>query len=159
MPAYFLGRRDDIPRVINAFDIATSSSTSEAFPNALAEAMACGVPAVVTNVGDSRSILGETGSVVPPKDPKALSQAWAGLIQAGPELRERLGEAARARVQTHFAMPNVVRKYEGALHARSRPPWPPASVSSATLEGPAKLRLGYQPPFQPQRQAEDSLRR
>jgi glycosyltransferase involved in cell wall biosynthesis len=108
----FLGHRDDIPRVINAFDIATSSSTSEAFPNALAEAMATGIPAVVTNVGDSRSILGETGSVVPPKDPKALAQAWAGLIQAGPDLRERLGEAARARVQTHFSMPNVVRRYE-----------------------------------------------
>jgi glycosyltransferase involved in cell wall biosynthesis len=109
---FFLGRRDDIPRVINAFDIATSSSTSEAFPNTLAEAMACGIPAVVTNVGDSRSILGETGSVVPPKGPKALAQAWAGLIQAGPDLRERLGEAARTRIQTQFAMPKVVQRYE-----------------------------------------------
>jgi glycosyltransferase involved in cell wall biosynthesis len=109
---YFLGRRDDIPRVINAFDIATSSSTSEAFPNALAEAMACGVPAVVTNVGDSRSILGETGSVVPPKDPKALAQAWVGLIQAGPDIRERIGKAARTRVQSHFSMSKVVGRYE-----------------------------------------------
>ena len=109
---FLLGRRDDIPRVINAFDVATSSSTSEAFPNVLAEAMACGVPAVVTNVGDSRSILGETGSVVPPKDPKALAQAWAGLLQAGPDLRQRLGEAARTRIHTHFAMPHVVRRYE-----------------------------------------------
>ncbi len=109
---FFFGRRDDIPHVINAFDLATSSSTSEAFPNALAEAMACGVPAVVTNVGDSRSILGETGSVVPPRDPKALAQAWAALIQAGPDIRSRLGEAARARVQSHFSMPTVVRAYE-----------------------------------------------
>jgi len=109
---YFLGRRDDIPRVINAFDIATSSSTSEAFPNALAEAMACGVPAVVTNVGDSRSILGETGSVVPPKDPNALAQAWVGLIQAGPDMRERLGQAARTRVQSQFSMSKVVGRYE-----------------------------------------------
>ncbi len=144
---YFLGRRDDIPRVINAFDIATSSSTSEAFPNALAEAMACGVPAVVTNVGDSRSILGETGSVVPPKDPKALSQAWAGLIQAGPELRERLGHAARARVQTHFAMPNVVRKYE-ALYSEIEASLAPSQRSSATLEAPGQRSVsGTNSPF------------
>ena len=131
----FLGRRDDIPRVINAFDIATSSSTSEAFPNALAEAMALRIPAVVTNVGDSRSILGETGSVVPPKDPKALAQAWAGLIQAGPDLRERLGEAARARVQTHFC--DAERR--PAVRRRSTPrlrlPWPSAPGSAPA--GPA----------------------
>jgi glycosyltransferase involved in cell wall biosynthesis len=122
----FLGRREDVPRVINAFDIATSSSTSEAFPNALAEAMACGVPAVVTNVGDSRSILGETGSVVPTKDPKALAQAWADLIQAGPDLRQRLGEAARMRIQTHFAMTNVVRRYE-ELYAEIQASMAPAA--------------------------------
>jgi glycosyltransferase involved in cell wall biosynthesis len=143
----FLGRRDDIPRVINAFDIATSSSTSEAFPNALAEAMACGVPAVVTNVGDSRSILGETGSIVPPKDPKALAQAWAGLIQAGPDIRERLGEAARRRVQTHFAMPNVVRRYE-ALYAEIAASLATANQGSkAAVQAPAPVRtLTARPP-------------
>jgi glycosyltransferase involved in cell wall biosynthesis len=135
---FFLGRRDDIPRVINAFDIATSSSTSEAFPNALAEAMACGVPAVVTNVGDSRSILGETGSVVPPKDPKALAQAWAGLIQAGPDLRQRLGEAARTRVQTHFAMSNVVRRYE-ALYTEIAGSLVPSTQPESVVE-PASPR-------------------
>ncbi|HEY2823632.1 MAG TPA: glycosyltransferase [Candidatus Acidoferrum sp.] len=136
---FFLGHRDDAPRVINAFDVATSSSTSEAFPNALAEAMACGVPAVVTNVGDSRSILGETGSVVPPKEPKALAQAWAGLIQAGPDLRERLGDAARARVQTHFAMPNVVRKYE-ALYIQIDASLAPAGHrASAPTQAPTRV--------------------
>jgi glycosyltransferase involved in cell wall biosynthesis len=141
---YFLGRRDDVPRVLNAFDIATSSSTSEAFPNALAEAMACGIPAVVTNVGDSRSILGETGSVVPPKDPKALAQAWVGLLQAGPDIRERLGEAARARIQTHFSMPNVVRRYEalyteiaGALATASQPERAGTSASSVPTRSKA----------------------
>ena len=137
---YFLGRRDDIPRVINAFDIATSSSTSEAFPNALAEAMACGIPAVVTNVGDSRSILGETGSVVPPKDPKALAQAWAGLIQAGPDLRQRLGEAARTRVQTHFAMPTVVARYEALYTEIAASPAPAAGRSSVAAQVPARAK-------------------
>ena len=134
---FFLGRRDDVPRVMNALDIATSSSTSEAFPNTLAEAMACGVPAVVTNVGDSRSILGETGSVVPPKDPKALAQAWAALIQAGPDLRERLGEAARNRVQTHFSMPNIVRRYE-ALYTEL--------IASRELGHPSSLSRRAQSP-------------
>jgi glycosyltransferase involved in cell wall biosynthesis len=137
---FFLGRRDDISRVINAFDIATSSSASEAFPNALAEAMACGVSAVVTNVGDSRSILGETGSVVPPKDPKALAQAWAGLIQAGPDLRQRLGEAARAHVQTHFAMSNVLRKYE-ALYTEIEASLTPSQRSTAVSQAPVR-RIG-----------------
>ncbi len=129
----FLGRRDDVPRVLNAFDIATSSSTSEAFPNTLAEAMACGIPAVVTNVGDSRSILGETGSIVPPKDPKALAQAWGGLIQAGPDLRERLGEAARTRVQTYFAMPQVVHRYE-ALYTEIADSLSPNSRSAQSAQ-------------------------
>ena len=141
---FFLGRRDDIPRVINAFDIATSSSTSEAFPNALAEAMACGVPAVVTDVGDSRSILGETGSIVPPKDPKALAQAWAALIQAGPDIRQRLGEMARTRVQTRFAMPTVVRKYErlytdvAASLASNRVSGPVPAVSAPARDSGAR---------------------
>jgi glycosyltransferase involved in cell wall biosynthesis len=138
---FFLGRRDDIPRVINAFDVATSSSTSEAFPNALAEAMACGVPAVVTNVGDSRSILGETGSIVPPKDPKALAQAWAALIQAGPDLRQRLGEAARIRVQTHFSMPNVVRRYE-ALYTEIAASLASANQPSSAVAGAPGLARG-----------------
>jgi glycosyltransferase involved in cell wall biosynthesis len=137
---FFLGHRDDIPRVINAFDIATSSSSSEAFPNALAEAMACGIPAVVTNVGDSRSILGETGSVVPPKDPIALAQAWVGLLQAGPDIRERLGEAARARVQTHFSMPNVVRRYE-ALYTEIAASLAPATrLETASAVAPVLAR-------------------
>ena len=141
---FYLGRRDDIPRVLNAFDIATSSSTSEAFPNTLAEAMACGIPTVVTNVGDSRSILGETGSVVPPKDPKALAQAWAGLIQAGSDLRERLGEAARARVQTHFSMTNVVRRYEtlyADIEASLAPSSPRAEAATSPQSGRARAPL------------------
>jgi glycosyltransferase involved in cell wall biosynthesis len=137
---FFLGHRDDIPRVINAFDVATSSSTSEAFPNALAEAMACGIPAVVTNVGDSRSILGETGSVVPPRDPKALAQAWAGLIQAGPDLRQRLGEASRTRVQNHFAMQNVVRRYE-ALYTEIAATLGPATLPSrSAMQVPGNVK-------------------
>ena len=131
---YFLGRRDDIPRVINAFDIATSSSTSEAFPNALAEAMACGIPGVVTDVGDSRSILGDTGSVVPLKDPKALARAWAGLILAGPTLANASAKPPAPAFRPHFAMPNVVRRYE-ALYTGIAASWT-CQRTLATLGSP-----------------------
>jgi glycosyltransferase involved in cell wall biosynthesis len=84
--------------------------------------MACGTPCVVTDVGDSALIVGETGVVVPPGDPDALAEAWRKLIEAGPEVRRRLGIAARHRVQQHFALPAVVERYQaiyGKLAART----------------------------------------
>ncbi|NLU50541.1 MAG: glycosyltransferase [Syntrophomonadaceae bacterium] len=109
---HLLGRRDDMARVTAAFDIASSSSYSEGFPNIVGEAMACGVPCVVTDVGDSALIVGDTGKVVPPRNPLALAEAWADLIEAGPDMRSRLGSAARRRIQENFSLPVVVGKYE-----------------------------------------------
>src|SRR5260370_20610261 len=72
---------------------------------AVGEAMACGTPCVVTDVGDSALIVDKTGIVVPPGDPHALAKAWRKLIEAGFAARHRLGMAARHRVQQHFALP------------------------------------------------------
>src|SRR4029078_589843 len=81
-----LGLRSDMENVTAEFDIACSSSAfGEGFSNAIAEAMACGVPCVVTDVGDSSQIVGFTGKVVPPQDPNALADALCELIEAGPE--------------------------------------------------------------------------
>lgn len=107
-----LGRRQDLPRLTAALDLAVCSSFGEAFPNVVGEAMACGVPCAVTDVGDSAMILGETGRVVPPRDPRGLANAWVQLLELSPEDRRKLGQAARDRVRTHFNLPDIVVRYE-----------------------------------------------
>jgi glycosyltransferase involved in cell wall biosynthesis len=110
---HLLGRRLDMPRLSAALDVATSSSSfSEAWPLAVGEAMACGVPCAVTDVGDSSVIVGDTGRVVPPKNPQALADAWHGLLTLGPDERARLSQAARRRMEEHFDLLGAVAKYE-----------------------------------------------
>jgi glycosyltransferase involved in cell wall biosynthesis len=109
---HLLGRRNDIPRIMTALDIASSSSYGEGFPNVVGEAMACGTPCVVTDVGDSASIVGDTGIVVPPKDSNDLALAWKELIEIGKDRRQRLGDNARLRIKENFSLPSVVRRYE-----------------------------------------------
>ncbi len=112
-----LGVRRDMPRLFAAMDIATSASLSEAFPVAIGEAMAAGTPCVVTDVGDSALIVGDTGEVVAPRDPEGLAERWRKLVEAGPEVRCRLGKAARRRVEQQFALPFVVDRYQ-AVYAQ-----------------------------------------
>ncbi len=107
-----LGRRDDVARLTAAMDVATSSSKAEGFANVVGEAMSCGVPCVVTDVGDSAWIVAETGRVVPARAPEALAAAWAELIELGADGRRALGEAARRRVIEGFSLASVVSKYE-----------------------------------------------
>ncbi|ERN41744.1 glycosyltransferase [Rubidibacter lacunae KORDI 51-2] len=111
--ALFLGQRDDMPRLMAALDIGgLSSATGEAFPLVVGEAMACGVPCTVTDVGDAGVMVADTGRVVPPKNPNALAAAWSELIELGADGRALLGARARARVQEHFALPAVTAQYE-----------------------------------------------
>jgi len=109
---HLLGPREDVPRLFSAMDIASTSSRSEAFPVAICEAMACGTPCVVTDAGDSAMIVGETGLVVPARDPAALAEGWRKLLDAGPDERRRLGIAARKRVERRFALPSIVERYQ-----------------------------------------------
>jgi len=109
---HLLGQREDIPAILSALDIGTSASSGEAFPNSVAEAMACGVPCVVTDVGDSRFIVGETGRIVAPKSPAALAQGWKELLKAGSKVRKALGFAARERVEQNFGLAAVVNRYQ-----------------------------------------------
>jgi len=110
---YMLGERSDMQEITAALDIATSSSAwGEGFPNVIGEAMSCGIPCVVTDVGDSARVVGQTGVVVPPKDYYALMQAWLRLLEAGSERLAVIGRSARDRVLKEFSLNNVVRKYE-----------------------------------------------
>ena len=110
---HLLGERSDMPRLMAALDIMTSASAyGEAFPLVLGEAMSSGVPCTVTDVGDSGLIVGNTGWVVPPKNPQALAKAWQESIELGAEGREALGKAARTRVIECFSLDSVVASYE-----------------------------------------------
>ena len=109
---HLLGQRLDIPQVLNALDIATSSSLSEGLPNTIGEAMATGIPCVVTDVGDSRVLTGDAGHVVPKNNPEVLARVWQRLIDAGPDHIRLLGSRARKRIQENNSLDFSVRHYE-----------------------------------------------
>jgi glycosyltransferase involved in cell wall biosynthesis len=119
---HLLGERDDVPRLTAAFDVATCSSYSEGFPNAIGEAMACGVPCVSTDVGDCRALVGDTGVVVPPRQPQAMADGWLSILERPAEARQALGAAARARVEAHFDIATVARQYETLYDELATPP-------------------------------------
>lgn len=109
---FLLGERRDIHRITAALDIAACSSVAEGFPNVIGEAMSCGIPCVVTDVGDSAWLVGNSGMVVPPRNHEALCEAWLKLIELGSAKRQVLGEKARKRIENHFSIQMIVKKYE-----------------------------------------------
>jgi glycosyltransferase involved in cell wall biosynthesis len=106
------GRRDDVPRLLAAADIVVSSSRfGEAFSNVIAEGMACGLPAVATDVGDARTIVGDTGLIVPIEDAQALEAAIRTLAAEPAAARAERGARARARIVENFAIATALRRY------------------------------------------------
>lgn len=109
---HLLGRCTDMLGFFSTLDIAVlASNFGEGFPNVIIEAMACGIPCIVTDVGDAAAIVGDTGKVVPPHDSAALAEAISGLARQ-PELRTRLGKLARDRVVKHYALPAIAAHYQ-----------------------------------------------
>jgi glycosyltransferase involved in cell wall biosynthesis len=106
-----LGERRDVPRVLRALDLLVSSSAyGEGFPNIIGEAMASGVPCVATNVGDTASIVAETGLVVPPRDARALASAIEAMI-GGRVDRSALATSARTRIEAQYSLENCLQRY------------------------------------------------
>jgi len=109
---HLLGILTDMPAFYNALDLFTlSSSHGEGFPNVVAEAMACEVPAVVTDVGDAALIVGATGRVVPTGDPVALAAAWEEMLRMPVEQRARQGRLARERIQQNYSIQRMIERY------------------------------------------------
>jgi glycosyltransferase involved in cell wall biosynthesis len=107
-----LGRRCDVARLFAAADLVISSSRfGEGFSNVLAEGMACGLPAVASDVGDAKLIIGDSGIVVPPKRPDALTAAIRTLAAESETARAKRGSRARARIVENFAMRQAVHRY------------------------------------------------
>ncbi len=98
----------------NALDLCCSASHSEGTSNAIAEAMSCGIPCVVTDVGDSRYIVGNTGVLVPPRDPEAMAVGWSAMrhqIHQQPQL----SSLVRQRIQQHLSLAQLVNNTSNAL--------------------------------------------
>jgi glycosyltransferase involved in cell wall biosynthesis len=113
----WLGEQAEMPSVYNGLDILVSSSTSEGFSNAIGEAMACGIPCVVTDVGDSSDIVGESGYVVTPGDVGALCLGISQMLDLDKNERGALGHLARVRVISHYSVGRMVEKSHQALRS------------------------------------------
>jgi glycosyltransferase involved in cell wall biosynthesis len=103
--------RSDMSAVYNGLDLLVSSSTTEGFSNVVAEAMACGVTCVVTNVGDSAWLVGNIGEVIPPCDPVALAYALEKLLDRRPHTPAQI----RRRIVEQFSFEKLVTDTEHVL--------------------------------------------
>ena len=109
---HLLGPRTDMARIMAACDVVVSSSAfGEGFPNVLGEGMAAGTPCVATDVGDARLIVGDTGRVVPPRDPQALAAALGDVLNLSDTERRRLGERARSRIAERYSLDAITAQY------------------------------------------------
>jgi glycosyltransferase involved in cell wall biosynthesis len=119
----FLGRRDDVPRILACCDIGVLPSRAEGLPNAVLEYLAAGLPTVASRVGGNAEILqdGKTGLLVPTEDSAALAEALLRFLR-DPEFAARLGKNGREYVASEFSVQRMIAKtdqlYSELLRAR-----------------------------------------
>jgi glycosyltransferase involved in cell wall biosynthesis len=104
-------RRDDVQDVMSALDIFCLASKSEGFPNVLGEAMACGTPAIGTDVGDVREIIGDDRLVSAVADPGSLAACILHVLSLSPEEKRALGLAHRRAIESRFDIEQIWRRY------------------------------------------------
>ena len=110
---HLLGIQKDMASITAGFDIAISNSTvGEGFPNVIGEAMACGVPCVATDVGDSSYLIADTGITIPPNNPKILAKACIELLTMKRAPFQELGRKAKLRIRQHFGIKKIAKEYE-----------------------------------------------
>lgn len=108
----WLGPREDLPAIYSACTFTSSSSFGEGFPNVVAESLACGVPCIATDVGDSARVLGPAGITVPAKNPEALAQAWEQMLSLSKEKREEIGRQGRKHIIRNFSTQKMISSTE-----------------------------------------------
>lgn len=108
---HLLGERSDVERILPGLDLFVLASFGEGFPNVVGEAMACGVPCVMTDVGNAAELLGQTGCVVPINDAAALARAIENML-AEDSFRIQRAAAARARIEQYYSIADIARQYE-----------------------------------------------
>jgi glycosyltransferase involved in cell wall biosynthesis len=110
---HLLGERNDIPRLMNSLDVLVSfSNYGEAFPNVLGEAMSSAIPCIVTDVGDSVDIVGDTGFVVERNNVQELCDTLCSFSKLSKLQKNNFGQKARARVEKYYDIENVVIQYQ-----------------------------------------------
>jgi glycosyltransferase involved in cell wall biosynthesis len=107
----WLGQCNNIPEIMNAFDVFALPSISESFPNVLAEAMSCEVPCVSMDVGEAKSIIGDTGLIVPVQNMKVFAEAIQTILNLDCKTRLALGHKARERIINNFEISKIVNIY------------------------------------------------
>lgn len=108
---HLLGERTEMSALLAGMDVFCLNSIGEGFPNVVAEAMSVGVPCIVTDVGDSAYLVGDSGIVIPARDPQALARALTIMAGATPEVRRSYGDRGRERINACFAMESVATDY------------------------------------------------
>ena len=107
-----LGERHDVPSLMAGADLSVLTSISEGFPNVLGESMACGTPCISTSVGAASAIIGDTGLIVPMKDPQALADSIIKLLYEPDSVRQQRRNRARQRICDHYSIAKSVSIYE-----------------------------------------------
>lgn len=106
-----LGNESNMPRFYNGIDVLVLSSWAEGMPNVVGEAMACGVPCIVTNVGDAASLVGDTGWVCPSPAENDIAETMRKALAVSADRRGMLGAHARTRITSEYSLDRMASRY------------------------------------------------